>query len=156
VGDVAPGTWKGLNQYPSAEPSVERLVGPPFRLGSANLLGKFPCFRVVGSHALPNRRLHPFPEVIHPLHTCSILRSVVPAPTRVNPGSQRTTRRRGSVRIVFIADKSITNPSSHIANPATPCPPLRIDRTRPHSRANRTDAITSAAPVHRTRRIKPT
>src|SRR6267142_4290616 len=36
--------------------------------------------QIVHVHTLPNRRFHLLPEVIYPLHTCSILRSVVPAP----------------------------------------------------------------------------
>ena len=55
-------------------------------------------------------------------------------------GPTRAIRRSGSTAIAFIADRSITTPSSHTALPETLWPPPRTATGRPRSRAKREGA----------------
>src|SRR5574337_645033 len=62
---------------------------------------------------------------------------------RIDPQS-RTVRDCGSMRMPRRPDRSITSPSSHMPSPPPLCAPPRTASSKPCSRANRTDAITSA------------
>ena len=65
------------------------------------------------------------------------------------PPPHHAVRRSGSTRTRFIGRRSIINPPSTTACPATECPPPLTETSRPCSRASASAAITSATPVHR-------
>src|SRR5204863_3370464 len=60
----------------------------------------------------------------------------------VAPASARAVLFLGSTRIVRIGLMSITRPSSFVPNPGALCPPSRMQRSKPFSRAKLTPAMT--------------
>ena len=66
----------------------------------------------------------------------------------VRPASARAVFASGLTSIVFIGDRSITMPASHVAYPTAECPPPRTETSRSFSRAKFTAATTSAVPAH--------
>ena len=73
-----------------------------------------------------------------------------PGRSKSTPGSARAMRATGSIRTLFMRDRSMTMPPSQTEWPATLWPPPRTARSRPCVRAKLTDAITSAVPAHLT------
>ena len=82
------------------------------------------------------------PVIARPKACAAWLRSpqVAPAPTRA-------VLFLGSTRTVRIGDMSITRPPSLVPNPGALCPPSRMERSSPLSRAKLTPAMTSATCV---------
>src|SRR3954470_10560717 len=67
----------------------------------------------------------------------------------VRPASARTVRLSTSTRMPFIADRSITRPSSQLPWPFAEWPPQRTATSMAFARANSTAWITSATPAQR-------
>src|SRR5439155_708936 len=68
---------------------------------------------------------------------------------QVQPPSARAVFARGSTRIPFIRERSITTPPSFVPNPGALCAPPRMETSPFCPCAKATAAMTSVTPAHR-------